>query len=80
MTDATLPPRAIYVSGVGKWVTVGQYVRQIKIVKANLDAEFKHGLTCWWPCTGREIMRQFREGMHDRISQGIPYSQRGILS
>ena len=70
--------RAIYVSGVDKWVSLGAYVRQIKIAKAHPNAEFKHGLTCWWPCTGAEIMRQFRRGMHDRINQRIPYSQRGI--
>jgi hypothetical protein len=39
--------------------------------------EFKHGLTTWWPTTGREMMRQFRDGMNDRISQGIPYDRRG---
>ena len=70
--------RAIYVSGVDKWVSLGAYVKQIKIVKANPDATFKNGLTTWGPTKGREIMRQFRRGMHDRISQGIPYSQRGI--
>ena len=72
------PPRAIYVPGVDKWVSLGAYVRQIKIVKANLDATFKSGLTMWGPHTGRQIMRQFRQGMHDRINEGIPYHQRGV--
>ena len=75
MSDVT---RAIYVPGVGKWVSLGAYVRQVKVAKAHPNAEFKHGLTCWWPCSGAEIMRQFRRGMHDRINQRIPYSQRGI--
>jgi len=71
--------RAIYVPGIDQWVSIGSYVRAIKQAKANLDAEFKQGLTCWWPCTGAEIMQQFRRGMHDRVSQGIPYSQRGLV-
>ena len=75
MSDVT---RAIYVPGVDKWVSIGAYVKQIKIVKANLDAEFKNGLTMWGAHTGHQIMRQFRRGMHDRINQRIPYSQRGI--
>ena len=73
----TTSRRIIYVSGVDKWVSLGAYVKQIRIAKAHPNAEFKHGLTCWWPCTGAEIMRQFRRGMHDRINAGIPYSQRG---
>ncbi len=50
-------------------VTTGQYVRGIRKAKANPTARFPYGLTCWWPCTGAEIMSQFREGMHDRINQ-----------
>ena len=78
MTDVATPVRAIYVSGVGKWVSIGAYVKQIKLVKANPDAEFKNGLTMWGPHTGHQIMRQFRRGMHDRITQGIPHSLRGV--
>jgi len=32
---------------------------------------------CNEPCSGKEIVKQFRRGMHERISDGIPYSQRG---
>jgi hypothetical protein len=80
MSNATTPTRAIYVPGIGRWVPIGSYVRAIKKAKAHPDAEFKHGLTCWWPCTGAEIRRQFRRGMHDRIGAGIPCSQRGMTS
>lgn len=79
MSDATTPTRVIYVPGNGRWVPIGSYVEAIKKAKANPDAEFKHGLTCWWPCTGAEIMVQFRRGMHNRINEGIPYSQRGMI-
>ena len=70
--------RTIYLSAIEKHVTLGQYVKAVKMAKSNLDQEFKHGLTCWWSCTGRDIMQQFREGIMDRINQRIPYSQRGI--
>ena len=59
----------IYLPAVDRTVTVGQYVKAIRAAKAAPDAEFKHGLTCWWPCTGREIMRQFRAGVRDRAAQ-----------
>ena len=68
--------RTITLEAINKTVTLGQYVKAIKMAKANQDKEFKHGLTCWWSCTGRDIMRQFRDGMMDRISQAVPYSQR----
>ena len=71
--------RVITLPAIHKTVTIGQYVKGIKMAKANLDMEFRHGLTCWWSCTGRDIMRQFREGMMQRISDAIPYTRRGIV-
>ena len=59
-------------------VTLAAYVQAIRLAKANPDTVFRHGLTAWWPCTGREIMEQFRRGMNDRITQGIPYRLRGL--
>lgn len=70
--------RTIYIPGVEKHVTLGQYTKAIKMAKANMTKVFKHGLTCWWSCTGADIMNQFREGMMDRINQAVPYSRRGL--
>ena len=70
--------RYITMPAIGKSVPIGVYVAAIKTAKANPAMEFKTGLTCWWPCTGAEIMKQFVEGMQERISAGIPYSQRGV--
>lgn len=70
--------RTIYLPAVDRRVSLAAYVTAVKIAKANPDREFKHGLTTWWPTTGAEIVDQFNRGMHDRISQGIPYSKRGI--
>lgn len=70
--------RAVYLPAINRWVSLGAYVRAIKTAKANPAAMFKTGLTTWWPTTGAEIVQQFRCGMHDRISQAVPYSRRGM--
>ncbi len=69
--------RTIYCPGIERHVPLSVYLRGILLAKANPRAEFKHGLTCWWPCTGAEIMRQFFVGVQDRINQAIPYTERG---
>lgn len=70
--------RSVYMPATGKRVSLGAYVRAVKLAKANPDAEFRHGLTCWWPCTGREVVRQFWEGVQDRINEGVPAARRGL--
>lgn len=52
-----------------KKVFICDYVAGIKLAKTNPDAEFKYGLTTWWPVTGKEIMQQFRASVHDRINK-----------
>ena len=70
--------RVIHLSAINRTVTLFQYLRAVKLAKANPDKEFNHGLTTWWPVKGHEIMRQFFDGVQDRITQAIPCSQRGI--
>lgn len=70
--------RFISLPAINKRVSLKAYVRAIKLARDNPDAEFKHGLTTWWSTTGDEIMRQFRDGMHDRINAGVRYVDRGI--
>lgn len=70
----------IYCPGPGKWLTLGQYVNVVRMAKANLDREFQQGITCWWPCTGRDVVKQFMDGVHDRINQKTPYIERiGVI-
>jgi len=77
--DISKPERRIYISAIDRWVSLGNYVRSIKKVKANpLDRVYEHGLTCWWRCTGKDIMEQFRKGMMERINEAIPYIKRGV--
>ena len=68
--------RYITLPAVGKRVPLAVYVQGVKEAIQNPDTMFHHGLTTWWPVTGAEIRRQFRDSVHDRMNQGIPYIQR----
>jgi hypothetical protein len=68
--------RTIHLPAVDRRVSLVAYVAAVKKAKANPDSTFSHGLTCWWPCTGKEILQQFVAGMQDRITQAVPYLQR----
>ncbi|TET21429.1 MAG: hypothetical protein E3J71_09480 [Candidatus Stahlbacteria bacterium] len=71
--------RMIYIPGIDRWVTLGQYVKAIKKVKSMpLDTIWPHSLEDWTSARGSDILREFMKGIMDRINQGIPYSQRGI--
>ena len=72
--------RTIYLPAIEKHVPLGIFLQGIRLAKAHPTAQFPHGLVCWWPCSGAEIMRQFLDGVMDRINQGIPYMQRGVQS
>lgn len=72
--------KVIYCPGPEKWIPLREYLRAVRLAKANLDRTFRHGLTQWWPCTGREIVAQFLRGVHDRINERIPYTQRVYLT
>jgi len=69
--------RTIKLTAIDRTVTFADYNQAVRLAKAFPGATFKTGLTTWWPTTGAEIMRQFRDGMMDRINQAIPYTQRG---
>ena len=69
--------RSIYLPAIERRVSLGAYLAAIRLAKANPDREFRHGLTTWWPTTGAEIMRQFRQGMHERINDRVSYVMRG---
>jgi hypothetical protein len=68
--------RYISLPAIDKKVSLKNYIAGIKMAKANPETVFKHGLTCWWSCTGADIMRQFLSGIQDRINQAIPYIDR----
>jgi len=69
--------RTIYLPAIDRRVSLSAYVSAVRRAKADPSSVFSHGLTCWWPCTGEEILRQFHEGLQDRINQAVPYSRRG---
>lgn len=54
--------------GHGARVPVPVYLAALRTAKANPDQTFARGLRNWWPATGAEIIREYREDMHDRIN------------
>ncbi len=60
--------RVIYLPAIHKRVSIGQYCKAVKLAKENPDREFKYTLETWWPGTGKEIVKQFMKGVHDRIN------------
>jgi hypothetical protein len=68
-----------YIQVREKQIPIPIYIQEIKLAKNNLDREFKQGLTCWYPCTGQDIVNQFLAGLNDRINQSISYIQRGKI-
>ena len=69
--------RTVTLPAVNMTVSLRQYLTAVKLAKANPEIEFKHGFTTWWPTTGKEIMRQVREGVQGSLNEAIPDSQRG---
>ena len=54
----------------GKRISITTYVNAWKIIRSNpLDTMYKEGLTTWWAVNGHDLIRQYREGIHDRINQ-----------
>lgn len=62
--------------GDGRQLTLGSYVAVVKAAKSSPASTFPRSLCDWWPANGAEIVRQFREGMHERVSRAIPYQNR----
>lgn len=69
-------PPGIHLPAIGRTVTVAAYVAAIRKAKAHPDARFPHGLTCWWSCTGAEIVDQFRRERNQRITAGRPITRK----
>ena len=69
--------KTIHLPAIDKRVPLSSYIKAIRAAKENPERTFTTGLTTWWPTTGSEILEQFRHGMHDRINQAVPYSERG---
>lgn len=69
--------RRVHLPALERSVSLGSYVAAVRRAKASPDTEFRHGLDCWWPVTGAEIMHQFRRAMHRRINDAVPYLARG---
>lgn len=63
----------ITLPATGKAMSIAHYARAIRVAREHPGEEFKHGLTTWYPCTGAQIMRQFRDGCRERMQRRMAY-------
>ena len=64
-----MPAHYITLTATSKRIPVRAYTAQLKAVFAADPAiEYSHGLTTWWPVTGADIRREFRQSIHERIN------------
>ena len=63
--------RKIYLPALSMSVGMDDFTKAIRYAKAHPKTVFHHGLTTWRRTSGAEIVKQFRDGVHERISQGI---------
>jgi len=61
----------------GRSVSLGAYVAAWKRVKA-LAPDVEIPGWEWYPVSARSILRDLRRGMHDRITQGVSYTERKV--
>lgn len=59
----------------GQQVTIGQFVQAWRAVIAEPEREFQGWE--WYAMKGLDIRRAMVRGMQDRITQGVPYTERG---
>ena len=70
--------RVIYLPAIERHVSLGAYVGAITTAKASPPSRmFKTGLDSWWPTSAAEIMRQFHHALNRRITEAVPYTERG---
>jgi hypothetical protein len=73
--------RMIYCPGPDRWITIGQYVAIIRKVKSlPLETEYPQTFCSWAGGNGHKILREFWEGIQDRINQAVPYKYRGMTN
>lgn len=62
----------------GREVDVRDYAKMWRRVQqAPPGVTFKESLRGWWPISREELLEQFRDGMHDRISRNMPHYGKG---
>ncbi len=63
--------KTIRLEAIDKSVSLAAYIAGVQDAIKNPMAQYKHGLTCWWTCSGKDIRRQFVAGVHDRINKHL---------
>lgn len=55
--------------GYGASMPLGRYCEVVRMAKTNFDARWRRSFGGFWPATSADILREFREGVHDRINK-----------
>ena len=62
--------RIVYLPG-NRTVTLGNYVKAWRMVLTAAPGTVFDKAFNWWPETREDILREFREGLHDRINRRV---------
>ena len=53
----------------GFQMSIPDFIKAIQKAKANPELMFSRSIKGWWPATGREILREYREMVNDKINR-----------
>lgn len=57
-----------YIPSIYRYITLGQYVKAVQQARENRGQRFDRSFEGWTSCTGQDIVNQFVNGVHERIS------------
>ena len=66
MTEKSTYPRA-FITPAGRMVSVSTMARALRVIHSAPDAEYDGWE--WYSVSGRQILRDFRGGLNDRINR-----------
>lgn len=58
----------ITLEATNKKISLGQYVKAVKMALNNPEMTFNHSLSNWYPCPGSTIIKEFRFALNNRIN------------
>jgi hypothetical protein len=60
-------PKHFWISSKQQFITTGQYLQLYKFCKQNPGMEVKETISNWWGGTTDDVLREIRNGVHERI-------------
>lgn len=53
-------------------VSLASYLSVVRAAKLHPLTQFRTSLRSWAPSSGEQIVREFRDALHEKISRGMP--------